>query len=159
MRNMRQELERLKELSLAEHLARLHRLWRNVADIELAPLGLTYPRWTALWKLLRLGDKVSQKVLANALEIELPSLMRTLGQLEQQGLIERYSCDKDKRARIVLLTPAGKEILKKIEARIIEVRMDLLEGISPTELNEFERIMSLITVNANEKLANITSTD
>jgi len=156
---MRQELERLKELSLAEHLASLHRLWRNVADIELAPLGLTYPRWTALWKLLRLGDKVSQKILANALEIELPSLMRTLGQLEQQGLIERHSCDKDKRARIVVLTPTGKEILKKIEARIIEVRMDLLEGISPTELNEFERIMSLITVNANEKLANITSTD
>ncbi|MBB1273364.1 transcriptional regulator SlyA [Psychromonas sp. SR45-3] len=156
---MRQELERLKELSLAEHLARLHRRWRTVAEIELAPLGLTYPRWTALWKLLRLGDKVSQKVLANALEIELPSLMRTLGQLEEQGLIERHCCDKDKRARIVDLTPAGKETLKTIETRIIQVRMDLLEGISPTELNEFERIISLITDNANQKLAKITSTD
>ena len=38
------ELERLKELSLAEQFGRLHRLWRNVADIELAPLGLTHVR-------------------------------------------------------------------------------------------------------------------
>ena len=84
---MKKDLEMLRELSLAEQLGRLHRLWRTVADLELAPLGLTHPRWTALWKLSRLGGHLSQKTLAEALEIELPSLMRTLGQLEEQGLI------------------------------------------------------------------------
>ncbi|MGL4476236.1 MAG: MarR family transcriptional regulator, partial [Shewanella sp.] len=113
------ELERLKELSLAEQFGRLHRLWRNVADIELAPLGLTHARWTVLWKLLRLGDKVSQKALADGLEIELASLMRTLGQLEQQGLVARHCCDKDKRAKIVCLTPEGLEVLKQMEVRIM----------------------------------------
>ncbi len=150
---MEKELERLKELSLAEHLGRLHRLWRTVADVELAPLGLTHPRWTALWKLLRLGDHISQKVLADALEIELASLMRTLGQLEDQGLIERHCCTKDKRARIVSLTPAGKDVLKLMEERIVQVRANLLRGISDTELNEFERIISLISDNAQAKLA------
>lgn len=153
---MYKELERLKELSLAEHLGRLHRLWRTVADVELAPLGLTHPRWTALWKLLRLGDNVSQKVLADALEIELASLMRTLGQLEEQGLVERHCCTKDKRARIVSLTPAGKDVLKQVEARIIHVRGELLAGISATELGEFERIISLISENALAKLAKST---
>ena len=104
---MGKDLEMLRELSLAEQLGRLHRLWRTVADLELAPLGLTHPRWTALWKLSRLGGHLSQKTLAEALEIELPSLMRTLGQLEEQGLIERHCCSQDKRARIVTLTPAG----------------------------------------------------
>ena len=78
------DLERLRELSLAEQIARMHRLWRTAADLELAPLGLTHPRWTALWKLSRMGNHVSQKTLAEALEIELASLMRTLGQLEEQ---------------------------------------------------------------------------
>lgn len=155
---MQTELERLKELSLAEHLGRLHRLWRTVADTELAPLGLTHPRWTALWKLLRLGDNISQKVLADALEIELASLMRTLGQMEEQGLVERHCCAKDKRARIVSLTPAGRDVLKQMEARIIQVRRELLSGISASELSEFERIIGLISDNALAKLTKTTET-
>ena len=150
---MPQELERLKELSLAEHLARLSRLWRTVADAELAPLGLTHPRWTALWKLMRLGDHISQKVLADALEIELSSLMRTLGQLEEQGLIERHCCDKDKRARIVSITAEGRAVLKQMEARIIQVRRELLAGVNAEELAEFERVVSVISQNACHKLA------
>lgn len=146
------ELERLKELHLAEQLGRLHRLWRTVADVELIPLGLTHPRWTALWKLLRLGDNVSQKVLADALEIELPSLMRTLGQLEEHGYVKRRCCDTDKRARIVSLTPQGTDIQKQIEARIMQIRAELLNGISHQELNEFERVISLISANAMAKL-------
>ncbi len=158
---MPKDIEQLKELSLAEDFGRLYRIWRNVVDVELEPLKLTYPRWTALWKLLRLGDNVSQKVLANALEIELPSLMRTLGQLESQGLIERHACSKDKRARIVTLTPSGKALLKKIEARIIEVRIELLSGVSMNELFELERVMKIISDNANKKLAKleISTTD
>ena len=58
---MGKDLEMLRELSLAEQLGRLHRLWRTVADLELAPLGLTHPRWTALWKLSRLGGQLRQK--------------------------------------------------------------------------------------------------
>lgn len=149
---MQKDLERLKELSLAEHFGRLYRLWRNVVDIELKPLGLTYPRWTALWKLLRLGGDVSQKVLANVLEIELSSLMRTLGQLESQGLIVRHPCTKDKRARIVTLTDAGHDLLKKIEAQIIAVRIELLDGVSTNELIELERVMNIIGDNVNKKL-------
>ncbi|GGP55052.1 MarR family transcriptional regulator [Shewanella saliphila] len=145
---MSPELERLKELSLAENLGRLHRLWRTAADAELIPLGLTHPRWTALWKLLRLGDNVSQKVLADALEIELPSLMRTLNQLEDQGYVQRRCCEKDKRARIVSLTPDGIEMLKQMESKIMLVRRNLLAGISQQQLNDFENIMSQISENA-----------
>ncbi|WP_282110031.1 MarR family transcriptional regulator [Shewanella algicola] len=145
---MSPELERLKELSLAENLGRLHRLWRTAADAELIPLGLTHPRWTALWKLLRLGDNVSQKVLADALEIELPSLMRTLNQLEEQGYVQRRCCEKDKRARIASLTPDGIEMLKQMESKIMLVRRNLLAGISQQQLNDFENIMSQISENA-----------
>ena len=37
---MGKDLEMLRELSLAEQLGRLHRLWRTVADLELAPLEI-----------------------------------------------------------------------------------------------------------------------
>jgi MarR family transcriptional regulator, transcriptional regulator for hemolysin len=149
---MVKDLEILRELSLAEQLGRLSRLWRTVADHELAPLDLTHPRWTALWKLSRLGDRLSQKTLAEALEIELPSLMRTLGQLEEQGLIERHCCHQDKRARIVSLTAQGKALLDQIEDRIMVVRRELLGGISKQELAKFEEIITRISTNAIDKL-------
>ena len=100
---MGKDLEMLRELSLAEQLGRLHRLWRTVADLELAPLGLTHPRWTALWKLSRLGGHLSQKTLAEALEIELPSLMRTLGQLEER----LPTVVKNKAVPVVLVCASG----------------------------------------------------
>ena len=100
-----------------------------MADLELAPLGLTHPRWTALWKLSRLGGHLSQKTLAEALEIELPSLMRTLGQLEELALIERHCCSQDKRARIVTLTPAGKVSKPRLETLAAVVRDVLGEAI------------------------------
>ncbi|MFA0349979.1 MarR family transcriptional regulator, partial [Vibrio sp. 10N.222.55.C6] len=106
-----------------------------------------------LW---RLGDNLSQKVLANALEIELASLMRTLAQLEQQGLIERHCCPHDKRARLVNLTPAGLDLITKVEVTIINIRSQLLLGINAEELTEFERVINLIGNNALTKLAKMT---
>ncbi|WP_033136096.1 transcriptional regulator SlyA [Aeromonas finlandensis] len=146
------DLERLRELSLAEQIARMHRLWRTAADLELAPLGLTHPRWTALWKLSRMGNHVSQKTLAEALEIELPSLMRTLGQLEEQGLIERHCCNQDKRARIVCVTPAGQTLLDQIADRIMNIRRELLGGIDEQTLQQFEATVQRISANALNKI-------
>ncbi|ABV36532.1 transcriptional regulator, MarR family [Shewanella sediminis HAW-EB3] len=146
------DIKILKELSLAEQLRRVARLWRNVADKELAPLGLTHPRWTALWKLQNLNDNVSQKALAKALEIELASLMRTLSQLEDQNLIVRYSSETDKRVRIVSLTDEGKAMITKVEARILQIRRDLMTGISEEELNQFKRTVELIAQNALAQL-------
>lgn len=145
-------IESLKELSLAEQLARVSRLWKMVADRELAPLGLTNPRWTALWKLQRLGDNVSQKKLAESLEIELPSLMRTLSQLEEQSLITRYCCETDKRARIVALTEEGKALLKKMETRIIQVRAQLLTNIDDEEMKKLSLILDQMSHNALDAL-------
>jgi len=146
------DIKILKELSLAEQLRRVARLWRNVADKELAPLGLTHPRWTALWKLQHLNDNVSQKALANALEIELASLMRTLSQLEEQNLIVRHCSETDKRVRIVSLTDEGKAMIKKVETRILQIRRDLMAGVSEEELSQFKRTVERIASNALDQL-------
>ncbi|TVP16147.1 transcriptional regulator SlyA [Shewanella sp. KCT] len=146
------------ESSNAERVARLARLWRMVADAELAPLGLTHSRWSVLWKLYRMGQQTSQKDLAEALEIELASLMRTLSQLEQQALIERHCCEHDKRVRRVSLTQAGQDLLAFIRQRIIDLRAELYQGVSPEQLEAFEFVLNRISENAVKKL-HPTATD
>ncbi|MGY0615365.1 transcriptional regulator SlyA [Vibrio sp. FJH11] len=142
-----------RDLSIAEKLSRVSRLWKMVADRELEPLNLTYPRWTALWKLYRLGDNVSQKHLAEALEIELASLMRTLKLLEEQSLVSRRCCDHDKRVRIVTLTDEGKALLTQMEDRILQVRRKLLSGISDEEQNKMSLILEQMAHNALDTLS------
>jgi MarR family transcriptional regulator for hemolysin len=142
-----------RDLSIAEKLSRVSRLWKMVADRELEPLNLTYPRWTALWKLYRLGDNVSQKHLAEALEIELASLMRTLKLLEEQSLVSRRCCDHDKRARIVSLTDEGKALLTQLENRILQVRRNLLSGISDEEQKKMSLILEQMAHNALDALS------
>ncbi|QSX33148.1 MarR family transcriptional regulator [Shewanella avicenniae] len=156
---MTAEATHLREYSLVEHLGRCQRLWRMVADAELAPLGLTHPRWTALWKLKRMGDGVSQKQLAESLEIELPSLMRTLGQLEEQGLVTRVSCTQDKRARIVNTTEAGRQVLAQLESRIVKIRAEMLQDVSSEQLKIFEQVLSQITQSALDKLDQLKTLD
>jgi MarR family transcriptional regulator for hemolysin len=115
---MKKDLEMLRELSLAEQP--IAPLWRTVADLELAPLGLTHPRWTALWKLSRLGGHLSQKTLAEALEIELPSLMRTW--VSWKSRPDRAPLLQPGQARPHRHPdPAGKALLK-IEDRIMPIR-------------------------------------
>ncbi|MCS0292418.1 transcriptional regulator SlyA [Vibrio alginolyticus] len=150
---MIQDINSLRDLSLAEKLSRVARLWKMVADRELEPLNLTYPRWTALWKLYRMGDNISQKHLAEALEIELASLMRTLKLLEDQSLIVRHCCEHDKRARIVSLTEEGKTLLKQMEARILQVRSKLLTDINDQELQQLSLILDQIAHNALDSLS------
>lgn len=150
---MIQDINSLRDLSLAEKLSRVARLWKMVADRELEPLNLTYPRWTALWKLYRMGDNVSQKHLAEALEIELASLMRTLKLLEEQSLITRHCSEHDKRARIVSLTEEGKTLLKRMEARILQVRSKLLTDINDQELQQLSLILDQIALNALDSLS------
>lgn len=156
MNAMKKYITQSSHTSLVEKLGRLHRQWRVIVDAELLPLGLTHPRWTAMWKLWRMGDNTSQKHLADALEIELASLMRTLGQLEEHGLIQRHTCKEDKRVRLVNLTPEGIAIIRQMEARIVQVRTELLAGITPEELALFDSVMERIATNIHDKLTSET---
>lgn len=131
----------------------VHQLWRAVVNQTVQPLGLTQSRWTALIGLRYLGEGNTQKALADALEIELPSLSRTLDHLARQGLIERRTCATDRRARELWFTPKGREVLAALENRAAEARERLIAGVSSDDLAVFERVLTHIERNACDELS------
>jgi MarR family transcriptional regulator for hemolysin len=72
---------------LGMRMAMIVRQWRATIDHALADTGLTQSGWTVLMQLSQLGDNVSVSELAEVQGIELPPLMRTLTQLENQGCL------------------------------------------------------------------------
>ena len=67
-------------------------LWREIIDRRLEPLGLSAARWQPLVVLYRADEPLTQSMLAAALEIEAPTLVRLLDRLDRDGWIERHRC-------------------------------------------------------------------
>lgn len=90
-------------------------------------------------------SSVTSRPVANstgkAIGIEQPSLVRTLDQLEEKGLISRQTCASDRRAKRIKLTEKAEPLISEMEAVINKTRAEILHGISAEEL---EQLITLI---------------
>lgn len=139
--------------SLCLKVSRVPRLWRAVIDQRLAPLGMTHTRWVTLYHLWRHGDGQAQCDLARIIGVEAPSLVRTLDQLSQQGLIERRASEEDRRTKLVYLTDQATPLLEQIEKAVNDARGDMLKDINDDDLEHFERILTRIESNGSHELS------
>ncbi|XKH59207.1 transcriptional regulator SlyA [Halomonas sediminis] len=128
-------------------LARLPHLWRSILDRRLAPLGLTQTRWVTLYHLGRMGDGQPQCELARAIGVEAPSLVRTLSQLEAQGLVQRRSCENDRRTKRVYLTEAATPLLEQIDSVAAEARKEMLAGLADEDIEQLNTWLARIEEN------------
>lgn len=132
---------------LGMRMAMVVRQWRATIDHALSDTSITQASWTVLMQLRQLGDNVSVSELAEVHGIELPPLMRTLTQLENQGLIVRTTSPYDKRIRLLTLTAEGQRLLEKI-TQVIEVcQQRAAENIPPAQMLAFSDTLNQIACN------------
>lgn len=132
---------------LGMRMAMIVRQWRATIDHALADTGLTQSGWTVLMQLSQLGDNVSVSELAEVQGIELPPLMRTLTQLENQGLLARTTSPYDKRIRLLALTPEGHAMLEKITIVIEACQERAVQNIPAENMEIFSATLNQIACN------------
>ena len=115
-------------------MLRLARRWRNVVDAELRSFGVTSATWRALFHLGEMGDGVRPKDLAEALEMERPSLTQLLDRLELNGLVSRREDPGDHRCKTGPLTSEGREVNRRTAIANSLVARRLMEGVSDDDL-------------------------
>lgn len=135
------------------------REWRAVLDYRLAPLGLTQTRWVTLYRLWRAGNGQSQCELARMIGVEAPSLVRTLDQLAQQGLVERRPCGEDRRTKRIHLTDKAMPLINQIVEIVDQARQEMLSGLNEDEINQFLDTLSRIENNTQSLLDTQQSQD
>lgn len=91
--------------------------------------------------LLREKDGMSQRELADMLQIRPPSLSELLDKLESSGLTERRQHESDKRMSQVFLTPEGREMAMQIEAAREERMTHFLSGLNEAEQETFSGLL------------------
>ncbi len=138
------------ESPLGSDLARLVRIWRALIDHRLKPLELTQTHWVTLHNIHQLPPDQSQIQLAKAIGIEQPSLVRTLDQLEEKGLISRQTCASDRRAKRIKLTEKAEPLIADMEAVINKTRGEILEGISAEEIDLLIKLVARLERNIIE---------
>lgn len=122
---------------LAEVLGQLLLHLQRASSPELfrrfGELGLSFTQVKALHLLRDCGD-VNVKDVAGRLNISLPAMSRSLDGLVQRGYVDRHESDKDRRAKLVRLLPAGRAVLDEIE----RARVSALEEFT-AQLSDQER--------------------
>ena len=121
----------------------LRREMRRVYDRELAPSGLSL---AYAWPLVLIAEQpgMSQRELAERLEIEGPTLVRLLHQLGSMGLVTRQQNPDDLRANTLHLTSTGRATAKRLRRAMDGVRSRLLADVSDDELADAVRVLDIV---------------
>ncbi|WP_068076664.1 MarR family winged helix-turn-helix transcriptional regulator [Novosphingobium lentum] len=118
------------------------RLRRTVIDKALKPLGITRSQWWVLSNLSRnSAHEMMQTELANVLDIGKVALGGLLDRLEASGYIERKADPADRRAKRIVMTQLGEEVLERMQAQGAELNRDTLRDVTPEEVKIAEDIM------------------
>ncbi|WP_249168661.1 MarR family winged helix-turn-helix transcriptional regulator [Alkaliphilus sp. B6464] len=116
-------------------------------------LGVTRVQWIALYYLGK-EEVISQKELAEKMNIKESSVARLLDRMERDGLVERVKNENDKRVTNVRLTDKGKQYRIKLLPEGEEFEKLLYKNISDEEMKIFTTVLSKMVSNINENINN-----
>jgi MarR family transcriptional regulator for hemolysin len=105
------------------------RLMRKRFEQNAHDLGLTRSQGQVLVHLAN-NEGIHQGALAEKLDVEPITLTRILDRMEEAGLIERLLYQKDRRVRLLRLTPAAHPLIDDIVAIGALTRSEAMEGVS-----------------------------
>jgi MarR family transcriptional regulator for hemolysin len=137
---------------MAEHptlgflLKDVTRLYTRRFEERAQALSLTLPQCKALTYLAR-NEGVSQKRLAELIEIDPMSLVRILDRMEADGWVERRSDPQDRRARSLVVTEKARPIIDLIWQVVGETRAEALAGLSEAERAQLLELLERMHVN------------
>ncbi len=134
---------------LAEHMGWLLSRASQAFGVELAealaPLGLNLRDYTVLLAAERAvaeGRLRTQLELARAARLDKSTMVVAVDSLEREGLVERRPDPRDRRARIVAPTGAGRELLARAEGMVLGVEDGALAGLGAEDRQALKDLLT-----------------
>ena len=119
-------------------LARCHRALALAAERSIADLGLCLSDFMVLEALLHKGPLTITAIQAKVL-LASGSMTAAVDRLESKGLLVRKTTAKDRRARVLELTPLGRRLIESAyaeHARHLEETMSVLKAAEKKQIYE-----------------------
>jgi MarR family transcriptional regulator for hemolysin len=110
------------------------RAWKAAVNRRLKYLGLSQASWTTIAVIAKTSASMSQIELANQLGVEAATMVSMIDRLVKAQLVTREPSPSDRRIKLIVLTPAGKQLYGKVKAEATVFRGELLADIDPEKL-------------------------
>ena len=108
---------------------------------ECAEFNITPVQFASLIA-LRENPRIDATRLSALIAFDRSTLGNVLERLEAKGWIARSSGPIDKRVKVIELTPAGKQILKKVEPAVERGQKRLLARLKPADRTKFMQLLA-----------------
>jgi MarR family transcriptional regulator for hemolysin len=116
------------------------RRFQRMLDVRLGDFDVTSSTVVPMLLVGRSGGGINQVTLAEQIGVTGPSLVRTLDKLVELGLVRRESDPADRRAKTLWLTDAGEALAVQMEARMVDMRREILAGVSEDDVRAALRV-------------------
>ncbi|MEC7764139.1 MAG: MarR family transcriptional regulator [Pseudomonadota bacterium] len=122
-----------------EQLLLVTDLMRTDMQSGLEQRGLTQVRAHLIWELGK-RQPVTQRALADALNVSARNVTTLLDALEAKGFVRRTAHPTDRRAILVSLSPEGEAAKTRLERDMAELANALFSAASQDDLQAFMRV-------------------
>ena len=101
-------------------------------------------------QIIRRNTESTSQMVSDVLNRDKSQIARLIGELVKQGFVESRADSKDKRNRLLSLTPEGERLTKELELVERSVVKQMTKGISRQKLEQFVLVSKLMRENINE---------
>ena len=115
------------------------RLLAKEINNRLSDHGLYSSQWSIIFCLNRFGP-MTQTAIWKYLNVEAPTITRTLSRMEKNGWIIRKQ-GNDKRERIIELTNFAKKEFKYVRKEMDQFETEVLEDLSKEEKEQLKKLL------------------
>jgi DNA-binding MarR family transcriptional regulator len=126
-------------------VAATHDIWMRTNDLlgeSLAEHQMTPATFQALWLIDPDEPPPSMKVMAERLYCNAPNLTFISNQLIDRGLVERAVDPDDRRSRVLVLTPKGRQVRDELVSTVLEKTP--LAALSAGELAQLATLLGRV---------------
>ncbi|CAN5180119.1 hypothetical protein BH09PAT2_BH09PAT2_08930 [soil metagenome] len=125
--------------------AKTNRALKNKFGEVLDEQKLTTLDWSVLGILSSQEQGCRYNIIAQELAVEPPFVTELIGKLVKQKLITIKDDIKDRRAKLILLSKKGEEVIQDMEQKLQEHFSTLFKDISASEFETFKNTLQKIS--------------
>jgi DNA-binding MarR family transcriptional regulator len=120
-----------------------------LAEVEEAGFDLTPVQYAAL-AAIRTNPAIDQVTLAGLIAYDRTTITGVVDRLVQKGLLLRHASSRDRRARELQITDAGKRTLRGITPAVEAAQRTMLRGLTEKEGTDLMRLLRKAIAAGNE---------
>ena len=127
----------------------------RLAELEMKnQLGLTPAQWKVIL-VLNIMDGLTQKEIAEKINIDGSTLVPVIDKMEQSGLVERRTDSKDRRNNRIYLTKKSESTVDSIITIILQLRKIIYSGMTDDEINTTRNVLKVLIKNSDDASSQI----